>query len=523
MARETDSKIAEIAGLCADFYWETDSHLTIKALMLLSDGAHCEDIFSLEGRRLDRLLGDQNTLEETDQFAERHISVHRLQKAELNAVLWGRRHADSAAWSGLGRLSGEPPPKRSSSRQLFDKFTQARERELQSRREAETLLDALRLLTGESRDPQDFEALLALLAPVLEFSTAIVVQQNWDGKPEIVASYGRHDLTLSLLAIAPDMFTPEQPAFLLEADDIARLMPDGMPEPWQCGLCVHLRTGARAALLIGLSGVAGAFGARHLGLGARFGLVATEALMKEEEQRRVTMAAKLASLGEMAAGIIHEINQPLGTLSLLTERLQLLAGRGDVGGEKATEIANALEREINRTQTVIASVKTLARQADRTDDFFDLSEVVQEAAVLSRHKLVTHEIAFAPDLAAGALVRGKRADFLQVCLNIISNACDALSAEQERTDAQRTLHVSCDAEKTCWVLRFRDTGTGFSEPMLREAFTSFVTSKAVGKGTGLGLSLSQRIIRAMGGEIAVANWDHGAEVRLDLPKAEPAD
>ena len=243
---------------------------------------------------------------------------------------------------------------------------------------------------------------------------------------------------------------------------------------------------------------------------------------EREARERALTSARLASLGEMAAGLAHELKQPLQAISLSAENAQFAAQELGVGA-----IDRRLERIIAQAQRAGDIIEHLRRFArgnggDARQIAVDLGGVVDAVLAMIRHGLRDHAIELEIDVGTPSLrVLGDQIALEQVMTNLLLNARDALA--HQPPEARRVISVTAAADPPGQVtLRVADTGGGIPEHVLPRIFEPFVTTKDLEKGTGLGLAVCHGLVTSMGGSIKAGNGPQGAVMTVTLPAAPPA-
>ena len=238
---------------------------------------------------------------------------------------------------------------------------------------------------------------------------------------------------------------------------------------------------------------------------------------REREMRaRLLRSARLAAVGELVAGVAHEVNNPLGSISAFAQILlrdeALTAAQRD-----SVDVINA---EALRASQIVKDLLAFARNSDPVRAPLDVNSVIQSALRLHGYELSSNRIGVELALAARLpTVLGDARQLQQVCLNVISNAIQAMSP-----GGSGTLFVSTRVSGSRVIVELGDTGPGIPDHAAARVFEPFFTTKDDGKGTGLGLSVSRGIIEAHGGTIEVASTSaSGTIFRLSLPAAASAD
>jgi len=233
----------------------------------------------------------------------------------------------------------------------------------------------------------------------------------------------------------------------------------------------------------------------------------------EETFRQLVMSEKLASIGEITAGVAHEINNPVaviqGNVDVIREEL------GEAAKPVTTELT-LIDRQVARIVAIVGKLLQFARPGEFSGygDTVDLAPLVEDSLLLVEHVLSKSEIDVITDFAPVPRVRIDPGEMQQVVINLLVNAGQAMG-----TSGRLTLTIRAETRdgQPGAVLCVRDTGPGVPEDKLASVFDPFFTTK-LGEGTGLGLSISQTLIQRAGGLISVANpQGGGAEFRIWLP------
>ncbi len=225
-------------------------------------------------------------------------------------------------------------------------------------------------------------------------------------------------------------------------------------------------------------------------------------------QAQIVQSEKLVSLGQLAAGAAHEINNPLTAILGFSE---LLAEDATLP-EKARLTATKIRDQARRTKTLVGNLLSFARQVPTERTLLDINTVVTNAVQLRTLDLRTGTVRI--ELQLESVLPGIRGDgnqLMQVFFNMISNAVDAMEAAQGGVLTIKTMR-----DRAYVVVLFLDTGPGVKEP--HRVFDPFYTTKPVGKGTGLGLSICFGIVQEHSGRILCYNrQEGGAAFRVELP------
>jgi PAS domain S-box-containing protein len=210
-------------------------------------------------------------------------------------------------------------------------------------------------------------------------------------------------------------------------------------------------------------------------------------------ERQLINTEKLASLGTLAAGVAHEINNPLG---IMLGFCDLLLEKVDPGTMEYNDL-KTIERHGLHCKSIVERLLSFARMSEDVEETCDVNENVEAILAVVRHTLTMNNISLACDLSEGLpAVNGNSRGLQQVLLNLISNAVQAMEKDGTLSISSRVM------EEGDWVeIKVSDTGAGVRKEILHKIFDPFFTTKKVGEGTGLGLSVSYGIITNFGGTI----------------------
>ncbi|MFT6071371.1 MAG: PAS domain S-box-containing protein [Bacteriovoracaceae bacterium] len=206
----------------------------------------------------------------------------------------------------------------------------------------------------------------------------------------------------------------------------------------------------------------------------------------EEERIKNVHSSKLASLGEMSAGIAHEINNPLAIISGCVTILQ----KREQTPEQLQSRIESIEKSTERIARIVASLKKFSRFGDKQDYTpHKLSSIVKESLILTEIKAKRHDVELTCEIESDALILCDEVEIEQVLINLVNNACDAVKDLEERW-----IKIELKEKKSLLSLTITDSGKGIPEEQASKMFDPFYTSKVVGEGTGLGLSITASIL-----------------------------
>lgn len=249
--------------------------------------------------------------------------------------------------------------------------------------------------------------------------------------------------------------------------------------------------------------------------GRRMGQVCSVRNLTEERRvaEQLRQSEKLAALGELVAGVAHEVNNPLTGISAFAQLLQ-----EDTLSTDQLESVQLIKREADRAVAVIRDLLTFARKTGPRNVSVDINELIEQTLRLRAYGLRTAGITVKTTLDHDLrTVQGDDRQLQQVLLNLVVNAEHAMTGGSRRTLTIRTANEGARV-----VVEITDTGVGMSAEIQKRIFEPFFTTKPDGKGTGLGLSVSYGIVQTHEGTLTVQSREGaGSSFRISLPAAEP--
>lgn len=401
----------------------------------------------------------------------------------------------------------------------------ARAREDELRRETETMLMGIRTLLGTQSFPEKLEELAHLLQGAVRCGEVRVIQHRAGEPPRLLLPAGE----------LPVSAARTMEMVLREADGRA-VTPLAAASPEAAQLRAALGVPRGETLLVALpfrrerlyllcSAPRGAgFSPRDLGLAERFSLLLQQAVMLRDDQTQMIHAAKLSALGQMSTSIAHELRQPLNTISIATQNIEIMLERGEVPPDMLKEKIARIQRQVERASKVMDRMRRFGRKSSGEIASVSLSAIAKGARALMDH--VTERTGIAVELGTDPSdqVLADELEIEQVLVNLIQNAADAIAGHRlpGRPDGRIRIWWEADAaEPGTMQVHVDDNGPGFPPDVLEHALEAFFTTKGPSQGTGLGLSISHAILREHGGRLTLGNWDKGGRVTLYLRRPAP--
>jgi len=243
-----------------------------------------------------------------------------------------------------------------------------------------------------------------------------------------------------------------------------------------------------------------------------------------EKDAQLIQAAKMKSLGEMSAGIAHELNQPLNAIKMGCEYLAILDEQGRAAEPAAyREVVREISGQVDRSAEIINTLRSFGRKAEMLKERVDVNASVRSVLTIVRRQFELDNIRFELELAEGlprVLAHDNRLQ--QVFFNLLTNARDAINEASGAADegARRVVAIRTSAGTDGVAVEVADSGVGIPESERDKIFEPFFTTKETGQGMGLGLAISYGIVRDYGGTIGIESEPgRGTRFRLLFPQA----
>jgi len=383
-----------------------------------------------------------------------------------------------------------------------------------------------RLLTTTAPDPV-FEDIASTITDVTSFRAVLIHVETADKtlrlaassgvSPEFVNALGHRtgDWMAAQIRLRCLRARPISPTSFLVAAGEGFIALDGNGFPQGCELLIPLRSAAGACLGSITLLAPGAESSIPLKELARIESLATDlsvAIELKSLYTQLVCAEKLAAMGQLVAGVAHELNNPLTAIMGFGELMS-----DAITSARTSDQLKRLLSETRRMKRLTDNLLRFSRHSSSDAASSQLAPVLHEVLALCEYRTrtshLTVETEIAPDLPSLAI---NEDEIKQVLFNLFNNSCDALNdscgAGQIKIRAQRSNSGA--------VIQVEDTGPGFSN--LNRALDPFYTTKPEGKGTGLGLSICYGIARRRGGDLRIENLKpRGARVTLEVPLSEP--
>jgi len=232
-----------------------------------------------------------------------------------------------------------------------------------------------------------------------------------------------------------------------------------------------------------------------------------------EKDSQLIQASKMTTLGEMSAGIAHEVNQPLNAIKMGSEFLEFMAQSGrEIPKTDLLQVVAEISGQVDRAVAIIQRLRDFGRKSDFSKNQVQINDCVRSVLEIIGRQLTLQNIRLDLELAEGiAPVMAHNNRLEQVIFNLLTNARDAIVQRQESGDEalDHCIRIASGQDNRHVRLTVSDTGVGISETVRDRIFEAFFTTKQMGEGMGLGLSITNEIVEDYGGTIRIDSGIHG--------------
>jgi len=238
------------------------------------------------------------------------------------------------------------------------------------------------------------------------------------------------------------------------------------------------------------------------------------------QNTELARVGRVALMGELAASLAHEINNPLGAMVTNAAAGQRLLARGQLGPDELRELLADIVSDGHRAREVIEGIRNMVRKSEASHSLVSMNDVIRDLLRIVRADAIARNVSLIAEVDENAgIVLADRVQLLQVLLNLTLNAFEALTVI--RADARRVIIRAESVRDGKICVSVRDTGLGFPEGMVEQLFEAFFSTKA--EGTGMGLAIARSIIEAHGGTLSGENCAKGGALfTICLPEATEA-
>jgi PAS domain S-box-containing protein len=243
-----------------------------------------------------------------------------------------------------------------------------------------------------------------------------------------------------------------------------------------------------------------------------------------EQETQLTQASKMATLGEMATGIAHELNQPLNVIKVGADFFNKMISRDrEISNEQLRQVSTNISEQVDRATSIINHLREFGRKSDFGLYLVDLNEPIRGVFTLLGQQLKVRSIEVELNLEENLpKILADKNRLEQIFLNLVTNARDAM--EEREAGAARRLAITTRRENGRVTALVSDTGMGIPERLREKIFEPFFTTKGAGEGTGLGLSITYSLVKDFKGNIEVDSIPgEGTTFRVSFPIQQEED
>lgn len=393
---------------------------------------------------------------------------------------------------------------------ILSKYIRSRDQLLQSTVEAET----------ERREREFLEA-------VLHTGGALVAVTDAAGRP-IVTNPAFRKIIPADCEQGSDCFQCKQESDCLLQKVIGKTLPDIVATvPFETTLTVHNNNGKKRELAWTVTAIRSSNGGiKNL---VAIGFDNTE---RREAELAIYQSSKLITLGEMATGLAHEINQPLGTITLTLDHLRTRLARGKADQEFIRDHVDLMSEQAERAAAVVNHLRIFGRRSDGKPRPIDPASAVEGTLTVVGRKIENAGITLIRKFNGSFQMMADQTAVEQILINLLINAHDAILEKRNKEQGTRNkeqdegtldrieLKIERREKQKQIAITVSDTGGGIPSHIIGRIFEPFFTTKPPGEGTGLGLALSYGMAKGFGGELSAKNTSTGARFTLVFPEAK---
>jgi histidine kinase len=246
-----------------------------------------------------------------------------------------------------------------------------------------------------------------------------------------------------------------------------------------------------------------------------------------DTEQQLIQASKMATLGEMATGVAHELNQPLSVIKTAGSYfMKKVRNKEPIPPDILEIMAEEIDSHVDRASKIINHMRQFGRKSVGEMEDVGINEILRRAFDIFSQQLKLREISVVWELAENLpCISGDPGRLEQVFINLLMNARDAIEekcGEAICAQAEKKITLRTRLMGAAVRVEIQDTGSGIKASIIDRVFEPFFTTKKVGKGTGLGLSISYGIVKDCGGDIHVVSTEDGACFRLSFPAMVPS-
>jgi len=259
-------------------------------------------------------------------------------------------------------------------------------------------------------------------------------------------------------------------------------------------------------------------------------LIATTTDVTEsiEKEAQLIQASKMVSIGTMASGIAHELNQPLSVIKMGANLFAKIMNKGgDIDRGELRAISEEISAQVDRASAIINHMRSFSRPSPVVKSAVDINDPIKDVFKVLGQQLKVHGVEVDLVLGENMFVMADHNRLEQVIMNLVSNAVDAMDEKEQKLGREgwkKSLKIRSFLDNDHVVVTISDTGVGISEEILNEIFEPFFTTKEPGKGTGLGMCISYGIVRDYQGTIEVDSIaGEGTTIKLRFPAHKYAE